>query len=75
MYKILTVVLWITLALASLLFLVNIGTALKVYGEVARDHSALNYIAIFIGSFLGVFWIPGIVWVIRYFVGKNINNE
>ena len=73
-YQILTVLFWISVAFFGIMFFINMGISLEVQGQ-ARDQSAYLYVAAFLGVFIANAIIPGIIWVIRYFVGKNLNNE
>ena len=73
-YQILTVLFWISVVFFGFMFFVNMGITLEVQGQ-ARNQSAYLYIAAFLGVFVGNAIIPAIIWVIRYFVKKNMNNE
>lgn len=61
-YQIFTVLLWITIALAAFLFFSNM--------------SRMNNVSlpVIIGGLLGAAVVPGIVWVIRFFIGKEIKK-
>ena len=69
-----TVLFWISVVFFGFMFFVNMGITLEVQGQ-ARNQSAYLYIAAFLGVFVGNAIIPAIIWVIRYFVKKNMNNE
>lgn len=61
-YQIFTVILWITIALAAVLFFIQMSRINNVSLPVV------------IGGLLGAAVVPGIVWVIRYFIGKSIEK-
>ncbi len=61
-YQIFTVLLWVSIILAGFFFV--------------KYMSLINSIelAVVIGALLGVGIIPGIIWVIRFFIGKEIKK-
>lgn len=61
-YQTFTVILWITIALAGFLFFMQM--------------SRINNVSlpVIIGGLLGVAVVPGIVWLIRYFIGKELKK-
>jgi multidrug transporter EmrE-like cation transporter len=61
-YQVFTVILWITIALAGFLFFMQM--------------SRINNVSlpVIIGGLLGVAVVPGIVWLIRYFIGKKLKK-
>ena len=61
-YQIFTVILWITIVLAGFLFFMQMSRI---------SYAPLPYV---IGSILGVAVVPGVVWIIRYFIGKELKK-
>lgn len=61
-YQIFTVLLWITVVLAAFLF----------FTQMSRMNNVS--LPIVIGGLLGTAIVPGIVWVIRFFIGKEIKK-
>ncbi len=61
-YQTFTVILWITIMLAGFLFFMQM--------------SRINNVSlpVIIGGLLGVAVVPGIVWLIRYFIGKELKK-
>ena len=61
-YQIFTVILWITIVFAGFIFFMQI--------------SIINYNSLpeVIGFILGLSVVPGVVWIIRYFIGKELNK-
>lgn len=66
LYLILTILLWITLVLALFMIIVSFGKMPNM-----QSHLSVGYI---LGSIGGAGSVPGIIWVIRYFVGKSIGK-
>jgi len=73
-YQTLTILFWISVVFFGFMFFVRMGVVLEVQGN-ARDQSTSLYIAAFVGVFVAAAAIPGIIWLIRYFVKKSLDNE
>jgi len=74
LYQILTVLFWISVVFFGFVFFINMGISLQAQGQ-ARDQSASLYVAAFLGVFIANAIVPGIIWTIRHFVKKNLDNE
>jgi hypothetical protein len=61
-YNVLTVVFWIALILSAIVFFINMSRL---------DHVGLGHV---LGALFAAAIIPGILWIIRYFIGKNIGK-
>ena len=75
LYQILTVLFWISVVFFGLMFFLNMGMSLQAQSNSTLNQSGSNYLAAFIGVFIANATIPGIIWVIRHFVKKSLNNE
>lgn len=66
-YTILTVLFWLAVAFAAFNFVIFMGnSSMPNDGAMAAGHV--------IGALLGTAVIPFVVWIIRYFVGKEIKR-
>lgn len=63
MYQIFTVILWIVIAIQTVIFFMQISRM-----------SNVTFPFVF-GAIIGAIIIPGIVWLIRYFIGQSIKKE
>jgi len=62
------IIAWIVTAIFGLLFLISWGKALSVNTPYGSPGTSIPYI---VGMFMGQAIIPGIFWIITYFVERK----
>lgn len=67
-YKVLTVLFWASLVIGLL-------PTISVFSSMPSNAGSFASIAIIFGNLLAYATIPAIIWVIRYFVGKQSRNK